>query len=414
MIQETWEHIFLVIFSAVLQGTSIYLILKAYLCKYQKSCWYSVLFIGTEIIHKMFRSVTFYWITTEIWTMEYFIYNTCFFLLIICLLKGNFWFHLGNIFCGYSIFNLAGTVGLLGVLYIISGFDFEAAVYAMNYGELAYTGWFFLFVVICAYISKKICDVFLRIKNKRVEHFKIIQALIWIGIGFFTSFEMVFVGIIAFVVLGFICIYDQRKKYKKLSDEFAGLDRMNREYTGRLEEMYRVRNDISNHLTAVDMTEHFQKDIIEKIAYVEAYTGIRTLDCLLEYKFQICRSEKIKVSVKGCELAVCPVTVYDWVCIFSNLLDNAIEACKNVEQRQERFIEVEMRADREGIGIKIVNSKSPASEEMTAEKKTSTDLYKDQRGLGLGIVRETVERGHGEIRIEDGKKVFAIEIIYKN
>ncbi len=413
MIQETPEHIFLVIFSAVLQGTSIYLILKSYICKYQKSHWFSILFISMEIIHKMFRAAAFYWVPTEIWAVEYFIYNACFFLLIICLLKGNLWYHLGNMFCGYSIFNLVGTVGLLGVLYLLSGFDFETAVHAMNYGKLDYMGWFLISVMICTYISKKICDIFLKIKHKRVERFKIIQAFVWIMMGFFTSFEMVFIGIVVFVILVIICIADQRQKYRQLSEEFAQLNRMDREYSGKLEEMSKVRHDISNHLTAVDMTEHYRNEIIENIAYVENYTGIKTLDCLLEYKFQICKNEKIKISIKGCELSTYPVTVYDWVSIFSNLLDNAIEACRNVERRQERFIRVEMHEKEEQVVVRIVNSKIPTLEERTAEEKAFSDVYKDKRGLGLKIVRETAERNRGEVRIENGEKIFSVEIVFK-
>lgn len=410
MMQETPEHIFLVIFSAVLQGTSIYLILKSYICKYQKSYWFSVLFISTEIIHKMFRAAAFYWVPTEIWAIEYFIYNVCLFLLIMCLLKGNLWYHLGNIFCGYSIFNLVGTVGLLGVLYLLSGLNFEAAVHAMNYGELDYTGWFFISVIVCTYISKKICDIFLKIKHKRVERFKAVQAFIWIMIGFFTSFEMVFIGIVAFVVLVFICISDQKRKYRKLLDEFAQLNRMNREYTGRLDEMSKVRHDISNHLAAVELTEYYRGDIIEKIAYVEAYTGIRTLDCLLEYKFQICRSEKIKVSVKGCELSDQPVTVYDWVSIFSNLLDNAIEACKSVERKQDRFIRIEMREEEKRMLLRVINGKNPAAEKMVEGEKEMSDPYKDKRGLGLSIVREILDGYHAEIKIENEENIFTVEI----
>lgn len=410
MIQETPEHIFLVIFSAVLQGTSIYLILKSYICRYQKSHWFSILFISTEIIHKMFRAAAFYWVPTEIWAVEYFIYNACLFLLIICLLKGNLWYHLGNMFCGYSIFNLVGTVGLLGVLYLISGFDFEAVVHAMSYGELDYTGWFLISVMICTYISKKICDVFLKIKHKRVEHFKVIQAFIWIMMGFFTSFEMVFVGIIVFVVLVFICISDQKKKYRRLLDEFAQINRMNGEYTGRLEEMAKVRHDISNHLTAVDMTEHYRNDIIGSIVYVEVYTGIRALDCLLEYKFQICRNEKIKISIEGCVLSDYPVKVYDWVSIFSNLLDNAIEACKNVERRQDRFIRIEMQGEGKQLLLRVINSKNPSPQSGVHEMEKMQDPYKDKRGLGLSIVREILDGYHGEMKIKNEGKIFAVEI----
>lgn len=413
MIQETPEHIFLVIFSAVLQGTSIYLILKSYICKYQKSYRFSILFVSLEILHKMFRASCFYWIPTEFWAVEYFIYNVCLFLLIICLLKGNLWYHLGNIFCGYAIFNLVGTVGLLGVLYLISGFDFEAAVYAMNYGEWDYTGWFFVSVLACAYISKKICDVFLKIKHKRVEHFKVIQGFIWIMIGFFTNFEMVFVGIIVFVILAFICIADQRQKYRQLKNEFARLNRMNEEYTGKLDEMSKVRHDISNHLVASDMAEHYRDDIIESIAYVEAYTGIRALDCLLEYKFQICKKEKIKVSIEGCELSDYPVKVYDWVSIFSNLLDNAIEACKNVERRQERFIRIEMQEKGERMLLRVVNSKTPTSQSGVHETEKMQDPYKDKRGLGLSIVKEVLENCHAEMKIKNAEKVFTVEAVFK-
>ncbi len=410
MMQETPEHVFLVIFNSVLQGTSIYLILRSYLHKYQKSYWFSIFIVGTEILHKIFRAMVFYWVSKEVWALEYFLYNLCLFLLIIFLLKGNPWRHLRNIFCGYFIFNLVGTVSTLSVLYVISGFDLDAAVYAMSYGNIEYTGWVFLNVIACIYISKKICETFLKIKHKWVEYFKIIQAFIWIMVGFSTNFEMVFVGIVAFVILVIICIADQRRKYRQLINEYAQLDQMNRDYTGKLEEMSKVRHDISNHLAAADITEHYRDDIIGNIAYVEDYTEIRALDCLLEYKIQICREEKIGISVEGCKLSDYPVKVYDWVGIFSNLLDNAIEACKDVERAQDRFIRIEMENREAMLMIRIVNSKNPMLQEKPGDQKELKDPYKDKRGLGLAIVRETTADNHAIMKAEDKGTLFEVEI----
>ena len=414
MIQETPEHIFFTIFSSLLQGAGIYLVLKSYICRYQKSYWFSFLFISIEILHRIFRPMATYWkLSDRIWCLEYIVYLAVFFLIVQMLLRGNLWHHLGNLFCGYLIFNLVGTTSLLGVLYLVSGFNFDAVIYTMHYGNIEHIGPVFFSGVCCIYICKKIMDIFFEIRYRNIEFFKRLQALIWVFAGFTTSFEMVFVGIIVFVILGFICISDQRQNYSQLQNEFVQLNQMKKEYVEKIEEIAKVRHDISDHLALTKIREDYKDNITVHAAYAENYTGIRILDCLLESKIQICRSEKIKVSVKGCELSDYPVTVYDWVSIFSNLLDNAIEACKSVERKQDRFIEVKMREEGDRTVIRITNSKNSAAEIMPAGKKELPDPYKDKRGLGLSIVRETVERNQGKIRIEDTEKAFSVEIIYK-
>ena len=141
MIQETPEHIFFTIFSSLLQGTGIYLVLKSYICKYQKSYWFSFLFISIEILHRIFRPMATYWkLSDRIWCLEYIVYLAVFFLIVQMLLRGNLWHHLGNLFCGYLIFNLVGTTSLLGVLYLVSGFNFDAVIYTMHYGNIEHIG----------------------------------------------------------------------------------------------------------------------------------------------------------------------------------------------------------------------------------------------------------------------------------
>lgn len=133
----------------------------------------------------------------------------------------------------------------------------------------------------------------------------------------------------------------------------------------------------------------------------------------MEYKLQICRNERIKVSVEGCELSDYPIKVYDWVSIFSNLLDNAIEACKKVERRQERFIRIEMREEEKGMLLRVINSKNPAAEKMMAGEKELSDPYKDKRGLGLSIVREILDGYQAELKVENEERLFKAEIVFR-
>lgn len=412
--QETPGHIMLGIFSAVCQSTAILYVLRSYVRKYQKSYWFSVLFVGIEFAHRLFRTVTYYWIPAAGWNTEYFMYIAAVFLIVHLLLRGNLWRNLGNIYCGYNIFNLIGTVSGIGMFYLVEGFDLDAAIYVMNRGRPEYAGYFLLLIIFNGYISKKICDVFFKINDKRIEWFKLIHIFVWIYMGSSTSFELLFVGIIVFAILGFICISDQKKKYGQLREEFARLKEMNGEYTEKLKEISKVRHDISNHLTAAQIGEGLRDDVTANIAYVEAYTGIKTLDCLLEYKLQICRKEKIKTYIKSCDISDYPVSVYDWVGIFSNLLDNATEACKSMGRGQERFIGIGIFEEKDQMVIKVANSKSPVTDKKDGNKNRISDPYKDQRGLGIEIVRETVERNQGELVVEDAGILFMAEIIFGN
>lgn len=192
----------------------------------------------------MFRSINFYWMPVEIWTVEYLVYNIGMVLLFIFLFKGKVLRHMGNVLSGYLLYQVIGTITLIGILYIIHGFDLEKSAYVMNWASPEYFELFLLSNVICIYLARCICNVFFEIRVKWVEWFKLLLACVSVVEGFNTKFENALISLIAFIILVLICCVDQERKYKKVVGEFKQLNRINAEQNKKIEEMSRIRHDI--------------------------------------------------------------------------------------------------------------------------------------------------------------------------
>lgn len=95
--------------------------------------------------------------------------------------------------------------------------------------------------------------------------------------------------------------------------------------------------------------------------------------------------------------------------LFSNLLDNAIEANRKVES--DRFIRIGARTVNEAIYLEMEN---PMEGELQYEgtQIITTKEDSEKHGLGLKNVAEIVEKYQGQYHIEGKDKIFTIQIIF--
>lgn len=98
----------------------------------------------------------------------------------------------------------------------------------------------------------------------------------------------------------------------------------------------------------------------------------------------------------------------DLVSILGNLLDNAIEAAKQVED-DDRFVKCESNIDRNVWRLTITNSKR-SDIKISGGNMPTTKADKANHGLGTRIVRTAVGKYHGQIRFNDDKDEFAVRV----
>ena len=122
------------------------------------------------------------------------------------------------------------------------------------------------------------------------------------------------------------------------------------------------------------------------------------------------RADGIEIECNGKLSGGFIVTDFDLCIIFSNLVSNAIEACRKLEH-SERYISITLK--REGNTAKIIFA-NPVEWDVDIENFGEYTTKKDKLNHGFGInnVRKTVEKYNGQmtVGVEEGEFKTIISI----
>lgn len=99
----------------------------------------------------------------------------------------------------------------------------------------------------------------------------------------------------------------------------------------------------------------------------------------------------------------------DIISLLGNLLDNAIEACQ-ASGSSDPYIRVESAIKKKVWQLTVSNSKSP---DLSPKKTGMATTKKDTRdhGLGVGIIRSTVSKYNGTLKMNDRGDHFEAEAL---
>lgn len=185
------------------------------------------------------------------------------------------------------------------------------------------------------------------------------------------------------------------------------------------QELRRINHDIKSHTrTIVSLVKSGQYEEVVEYAYslqntIASVTApVTNCDNLL---VNALLNDKLgKVKQDGVELRLCimipPVLAIDNVdiCILlGNLLDNAAEACEQMDSGEERFIDVDIRLS---SGTLCINVSNTYSAKVIYRKSTyvSTKENNGFHGIGLSNVRQVVSKYGGRLEINHENGVFSV------
>ena len=134
------------------------------------------------------------------------------------------------------------------------------------------------------------------------------------------------------------------------------------------------------------------------------------LDIILNTTKAKCLSYDIDFSMSIEDFEMPFISDMDMTTIFSNLLDNAIEACREIA-KSRRKIRMIMRAQMGLIVIKITN---PCADFNISDIKFGRSTKKNHSGIGLSNVRKAVEKYEGIMNVENEKFMFSVTITFVN
>lgn len=191
-------------------------------------------------------------------------------------------------------------------------------------------------------------------------------------------------------------------------------------YKDRQQDTAQFRHDWQNHMLVLQKMLH-EGDYTKAEEYFEGLsdktgitiqkilTGNEMLDMLLCIKEEECGKGNIVVSMEGTLSGLTALKPVDSSILFSNLLDNAIEANGKVEK--DRFIRIKARTVNESIYLEMEN---PMAGELQYEgdQILTTKEDSETHGFGLKNVTEIVKKYQGQYHIEGKDNLFSIQIIF--
>lgn len=192
----------------------------------------------------------------------------------------------------------------------------------------------------------------------------------------------------------------------------------------RFTESYRVfRHDYKNMMTSVktllqnqeyekatrmldDIHDTMQRDVLIH----KTYSDNILLDAILQDAANTCEEKGIRFSAHAHLPEDVSMKELDIVRVFSNVIDNAIEACNKMSE-PERFIEVTSSGNQEWITIEVANSFN-GELLMAGNGPETTKEDKDFHGYGLRIIKATIEDLGGLVFMEPDqkKRIFKIKL----
>lgn len=185
------------------------------------------------------------------------------------------------------------------------------------------------------------------------------------------------------------------------------------------ENVKRLYHDMKNHIACIEVANNnleIRNNYIDSIRSeidklsLGFNTGNEVLDVILNNKKEICIKNKIDLNVFVDFSKIDFMEYFDICTIFSNCIDNAIEACKKINREELRYINMKGTYVNNFYVVKIENSK------INKINKINGFLLTDKKdkflhGIGLKNIKVALEKYDGEMIIEPLENKFILKML---
>ena len=260
------------------------------------------------------------------------------------------------------------------------------------------------------------------LKEERI--FSTIIILLYLGILFLGVYYDGFIagGIAAliFILLEYLL---QRIMKREEDKTIIYQNKLMKQQMDEIENIYMTmrgwRHDYHNHLQSlkgylslnkVEQMKDYLNELETDLDSIDTlyHSGNLQLDSILNAKLAIAEKGQIRIH---CDASIPPqlhVSDLDLCVILGNLLDNAIESCRKIENPDERFIRVYIGILKKQLYISITNATSETVKQRTDHYFTTK---RGDHGHGLKRVDQVVKKYDGYLNRQNEPGVFATEIV---
>lgn len=235
--------------------------------------------------------------------------------------------------------------------------------------------------------------------------------------------KIVFMAGIAILVILNICLWCflvpwlLERKISRFQNELV-----DRHYA-EVETMYRKmrgwRHDYHNHIQVLkahmqlrhyEEAEHYLDMLNEDLTTVDTVikTGNVMVDAILNSKLTMIKEKGICVDATAIVPQEVPFSGIDLSVLIGNLLDNAMEACMQIQKKEDRFIRIYIDIVKKQLYISVTNSMSGKA------KKNGLQYLSTKMGVhGFGLLQidRIAAKYGGFINRQNEEGVFATEVM---
>lgn len=212
-----------------------------------------------------------------------------------------------------------------------------------------------------------------------------------------------------------------RKSYEEAAAEYQNkiLDKQVEEVQNIFLTMRSWRHDYHNHLQKLKahiMMEQIKEanqylneleiDLDNVNQLVE--TGNINLDAILNSKLSLAMKNNVDINYKAKVPKKLTITDIDLCVLIGNLIDNAVEACDKIKNRDMKFVRVYIGIFKKQLYISITNSTSEVIRKLDDEYISSK---RGNHGHGLKRINNIVSKYEGYINRQNEPAVFVTEVL---
>lgn len=196
------------------------------------------------------------------------------------------------------------------------------------------------------------------------------------------------------------------------------------QYKMSQEKTRKFRHDILNQLSFMqyllkdDKEKEVKQQLEELLGQINALspkyvTGDEMLDCIVAMKADKMETQGIDFTMDGIIDGGLPMKPMEICTIFANVLDNAIEATRKIEDEEKKWVTMSMKKTEQFWVINISNAtkEKPDLEKMSRGEGYTSKPDSRHHGIGIRNIRKTVEKREGIMKLDGDDDRFSLTVM---
>lgn len=230
---------------------------------------------------------------------------------------------------------------------------------------------------------------------------------------FFETASFLMLGLGVFAILLAVCSHVRIRGQERYVVRLREASRINYEQMQMKMEMdqevRRMYHDLKHQLTAMNLPE-VSEQLLKNSGYAQMVTsGNPLLDALLHQKTERARQQDTALDLFVEQNEYAFIESMDLCSVFGNALDNALEACAKLPDREDRWIRVKSAVIGGVWILKVENSCEKMPDSHEGEFRT-TKKDAANHGIGLRSIRYCAEKYGGRMDIHAEDRQFTLTV----